>query len=43
MEVEEYRPYPTNDPSWAKLRRELAKYNISLTVLEQIINTLTVD
>ena len=26
-EVEEYRPYPTDDPSFAKLRRELAKYN----------------
>src|SRR5213082_1527028 len=26
-EVVEYRPYPTDDPSFAKLRRELAKYN----------------
>jgi hypothetical protein len=43
MEVEEYRPYPTNDPSWAKLRRELAKYNIAPATLEQIINTLALD
>lgn len=39
-EVEEYRPYPADDPSWAKLRSELAKYNPHPDVLEQIIATL---
>ena len=43
VEVEEYRPYPTNDPGMAKLRRELAKYNIATTVVDQIIATLTLD
>ena len=38
-EVAEYRPYDS-DPTWAKLRQELAKYNIDPTVLEQIIATL---
>src|SRR5215217_2976229 len=28
-EVDEYRPYPTNDSNFAKLRQELAKYNPS--------------
>ena len=41
-EVEEYRPYPTNDPSFAKLRQELAKYNPAPDVLEKILATLTV-
>ena len=40
-EVAEYRPYP-NDPTWAQLRQELAKYNIDPTVLEQIIALLEV-
>jgi hypothetical protein len=40
-EVAEYRPYDA-DPTWAKLRQELAKYNIDPAVLEQIIATLTV-
>lgn len=39
-EVAEYRPYDA-DPTWAKLRQELAKYNIDPAVLEQIIATLT--
>ena len=39
-EVEEYRPYPTDDPSFAKLRRELAKYNPGPGVVDQIIATL---
>jgi hypothetical protein len=43
IEVEEYRPYPTNDPSFAKLRQELAKYNIPTNVVDQIIATLTLD
>ena len=41
-EVEEYRPYPADDPNFAKLRKELAKYNIAADVLEKIISTLTV-
>ncbi len=40
-EVEEYRPYPTNDPSFAKLRQELAKYNPAPDVLEKILASLT--
>jgi hypothetical protein len=40
-EVAEYRPYP-DDPTWAQLRHELAKYNIDPTVLEQIIALLEV-
>lgn len=39
-EVEEYRPYPTNDPTFAKLRKELAKYRIADQVVDQIIATL---
>jgi hypothetical protein len=41
-EVDEYRPYPTNDPSFGKLRQELAKYNPSPDVLQKILETLTV-
>lgn len=40
-EVEEYRPYPADDPSWAKLRKELAKYNPAPGVVDQIIAVLT--
>ncbi len=40
-EVEEYRPYPTDDPSFAKLRSELAKYNPSPEVLTKILATLS--
>jgi hypothetical protein len=40
-EVVEYRPYPTDDPSLAKLRQELAKYNPSPDVVDQIIGSLT--
>jgi hypothetical protein len=40
-EVEEYRPYPTDDPTFGKLRRELAKYNPGPGVVDQIITTLT--
>jgi hypothetical protein len=39
-EVMEYRPYPTNDPTFAKLRAELAKYNPSPDVVDKIIATL---
>lgn len=40
-EVEEYRPYPTNDPNMAKLRQELAKYNPAAGVVDQIVATLS--
>jgi hypothetical protein len=40
-EVAEYRPYES-DPTWARLRQELGKYNIDPAVLEQIIAILTV-
>jgi hypothetical protein len=40
-EVVEYRPYPTDDPSFARLRQELAKYNPAPGVVDQIIATLT--
>lgn len=40
-EVAEYRPYDA-DPTWAKLRQELGKYNIDPVVLEQILAILTV-
>jgi hypothetical protein len=39
-EVGEYRPYPTNDPTFAKLRQELAKYNPGDEVLAKIIAAL---
>lgn len=38
-EVEEYRPYPA-DPTWARLRQELAKYNPGPGVVDQIISVL---
>ncbi len=40
-EVDEYRPYPTDDPSFSKLRRELAKYNPSPETVEKIISALS--
>jgi hypothetical protein len=39
-EVAEYRPYPSNDPTFAKLRGELAKYNPSPGVVDSIVATL---
>jgi hypothetical protein len=36
-EVQEYRPYPVDDLTWAQLRTELAKYNPPPEVLEKII------
>ena len=39
-EVEEYRPYPTDDPGMTKLREELAKYNPGPGVVDQIVATL---
>jgi len=41
-EVAEYRPYPTDDPSFAKLRQELAKYNPGPDVVDKIVAALTV-
>jgi hypothetical protein len=40
-EVDEYRPYPTDDPSFGKLRSELAKYNPSPDVLQKILASLS--
>ncbi|MEA2828153.1 MAG: hypothetical protein QOG43_2592 [Actinomycetota bacterium] len=39
-EVEEYRPYVADDPTFAKLRQELAKYNPGPGVVDQIVATL---
>ena len=39
-EVEEYRPYPADDPSFAKLRGELAKYNPGPGVVDKIVSAL---
>jgi hypothetical protein len=41
MEVVEYRPYPTNDPTFAKLRQNLAKYNPGPGVVDGIISALS--
>lgn len=40
-EVEEYRPYPTDDPGFAKLKQELSKYNPSADTLALIIASLS--
>lgn len=39
-EVVEYRPYPADDTTFAKLRGELAKYNPAPDQLEKIIGAL---
>ena len=39
-EVDEYKPYPADDPSMAKLRQNLAKYNPAPDVVEKIISAL---
>ena len=39
-EVEEYRPYPADDPDFVKLRGELAKYNPPPGVIDAIIAQL---
>jgi len=41
-EVIEYRPYPTNDPSLAKLRQNLVKYNPGPGVVDGIVSALSV-
>lgn len=40
-EVVEYRPYPTNDPTLAKLRQNLAKYNPGPGVVDGIVSALS--
>lgn len=40
-EVDEYRPYSTDDTEYAQLRQELGKYNIDPVQLELIISTLS--
>ena len=40
-EVQEYRPYPTDDPTFAKLKSNLAKYNPSADTLGRILAALT--
>lgn len=40
-EITEYRPYATDDPTFAKLREELAKYNPADGVIDQIIAVLS--
>jgi len=39
-EVIEYRPYPADDPDFAKLRANLAKYNPGPGVVDKIVSTL---
>jgi hypothetical protein len=40
-EVTEYRPYPTDDPTFAKLRSELEKYHPADGVVDRIVSALT--
>lgn len=40
-EIEEYRPYPADDPNLGKLRAELAKYNPGQETLDKIVSALT--
>lgn len=39
-EVQEYRPYPADDPDFGKLRHELAKYHPAADVVDKIVATL---
>lgn len=39
-EIEEYRPYPPDDPNLTKLRTELAKYEPGPGVVDKIVATL---
>ena len=41
IEVQEYRPYPTDDLSFAKLKTNLAKYYPSADTLSRILGALT--
>jgi len=40
QEVSEYRPYPSDDPNFTKLRDNLAKYNPGPGVVDRIVATL---
>ncbi len=40
-EVQEYRPYSTDDPTFAKLKSNLAKYNPSADTLSRILAALS--
>jgi hypothetical protein len=40
-EVVQYRPYPANDPTLAKLRQNLAKENPPPGVVDKIVSALT--
>jgi hypothetical protein len=39
-EVDEYKPYPADDPNMAKLRQNLAKYNPAPDVVDKIVASL---
>jgi hypothetical protein len=39
-EIVEYRPYPADDPAFARLRDELAKYDPSPELVDQIVAVL---
>ena len=41
VEVQEYRPYPVDDPTFAKLKSNLAKYNPSADTLSRILASLS--
>jgi Ni/Co efflux regulator RcnB len=41
IEVQEYRPYPVDDPTFAKLKSNLAKYNPSADTLSRILAALS--
>lgn len=41
VEVQEYRPYPVDDPTFAKLKSNLAKYNPSADTLGRILAALS--
>ena len=41
IEVQEYRPYPIDDPTFAKLKSNLAKYNPSADTLSRILAALS--
>jgi glucose/arabinose dehydrogenase len=41
VEVQEYRPYPADDPTFAKLKSNLAKYNPSADTLSRILAALS--
>ncbi|MEZ5380954.1 MAG: hypothetical protein R2754_04065 [Microthrixaceae bacterium] len=42
FEVERFRPYPTDDPKLATLRKDLSQYNVEPDVIDAIIGSLHV-